>query len=105
MYGHNVTIARDCWKVIELWQKGGHYLILMDMRMPDMNGLDATETIARQKNGRHIPIIAVTANVMKEDLQECLTAGITKALDTQEFMRKMGVLLSGRGDKEVERKS
>ncbi len=47
MYGHDVTIARDCWKVIELWQKGGHYLILMDMRMPDMNGLDATETIAR----------------------------------------------------------
>ncbi len=109
--GHDVTIAGDGRKVIDLWQKGEYDLILMDVRMPDMSGLEATETIRRMEksSGGHIPIIAVTANAMKEDLQECLTAGmddcINKALDTQELMRKMGILLSGRGDKVVESNS
>ncbi len=110
MDGYDVTIAEDGRKVIDLWQKGEYDLILMDVRMPDMSGLEATETIRRMEKsgGKHIPIIAITANAMKEDLKECLAAGmddgITKALDTQELMRKMEILLSGRGDKEVENK-
>lgn len=103
--GHEVTVAGDGRKVVDLWQNGEYDLIFMDVRMPEMSGLDATETIRRMEEGSggHIPIIAVTANALKEDLQECLAAGmddcITKALDTQELMRKMGVLLSGRGDR------
>ncbi len=110
MDGHDVTIAEDGRNVIDLWQKGEYDLILMDVRMPGMSGLVATETIRRMEksSGGQIPIIAITANTMKEDLQECLSAGmddcINKAFDTQELMIKMGILLSGRGDKEVENK-
>ncbi|MCP5003760.1 MAG: response regulator [Planctomycetes bacterium] len=105
MEGHNVTVAENGRKVIDLWQRGEYDLILMDIRMPDMSGLEATETIRRIEKsiGGHIPIIAVTANVMKEDLKECLTAGmddcINKALDNQELMKKIEILLSGRRDK------
>ncbi len=94
MEGHNVTVAENGRKVIDLWQKGEYDLILMDVRMPDMSGLEATETIRgmEKSSGGHIPIIAVTANTMKEDLQECLNAGmddcINKALDNQELMKK-----------------
>jgi CheY-like chemotaxis protein len=57
---------------------GSYELILMDMQMPEMDGLEATEQIrASQAPGaKSIPIIALTANVFKEDIAKCLAAGM-----------------------------
>ena len=52
-------------------------LLFMDCQMPEMGGLEATATIRQAENGsRHVPIIAMTANAMEGDREECLSAGM-----------------------------
>jgi CheY-like chemotaxis protein len=51
-------------------------VILMDMQMPEMDGLEATQQIIRRWGGRRPPIVALTANVMESDRQACLAAGM-----------------------------
>ena len=68
-------------------EPGKYAAILMDVQMPNMNGLDATVAIRSGKNplGQTIPIIAMTANAFAEDIRDCLAAGmdahISKPLD------------------------
>ncbi|MDR1869434.1 MAG: response regulator [Treponema sp.] len=71
-------------------------LILMDMQMPEIDGLEATRLIRKFESAnvsRPIPIIAMTANVFKEDVQKCVEAGmndhIGKPLDFDEVMKKL----------------
>ena len=57
--------------------KRHHYtLILMDMQMPKLNGLDATRQIRALPGYEHTPILAMTANAFGEDRQTCLDAGM-----------------------------
>ena len=58
---------------------GTYDAILMDMQMPVMNGLEATKMLRKmdQYHGNTIPIIAMTANVAKTDMDKCLAAGMT----------------------------
>ncbi|MBY0233594.1 MAG: response regulator, partial [Burkholderiaceae bacterium] len=51
-------------------------LILMDVQMPVMDGLDATRAIRQTERGRHIPILAMTANAFAEEKQRCLDVGM-----------------------------
>jgi CheY-like chemotaxis protein len=66
-------------------------LILMDMQMPEMDGLKATQII--RENDKEVPNVAMTANVMTQDIQRCLDAGmndhIGKPLDIQEVIDKL----------------
>ncbi len=82
-------------------------LILMDVQMPVMNGLDATKKIREDesKTDKHIPIIALTAAAVKEDIQNCLDAGmddyIIKPIKQKLFHEKIDYFLSQRKDYEV----
>jgi CheY-like chemotaxis protein len=71
--GLNVTVVDDGRHVLERVNAEQYDIILMDIQMPNMNGYEATEALRQKKI--EIPIIALTANVMKGDEQKCLDAG------------------------------
>ncbi|MBP5357455.1 MAG: response regulator, partial [Clostridia bacterium] len=78
-YAQNGKIALDKFATSPV----GHYdAILMDMRMPEMNGLDATKAIRKlsREDAKTIPIIALTANAFDEDVQRSLQAGLNAHL-------------------------
>ena len=75
--GHKVEIAGDGQEAIALTEQNRYDVILMDVQMPGMNGLGATEVIRkREGGGRRVPIIAMTAHAMKGDRERCLSAGM-----------------------------
>jgi PAS domain S-box-containing protein len=76
--GHTVQIAGTGVEAIRMVKEGNYDLVLMDVEMPEMNGLEATQFIRKteKESGQHIPIIAMTAYAMKEDRQRCLQAGM-----------------------------
>ena len=71
-----VDIAEDGLEAIERTQHQTYDLILMDMQMPRMDGLQATQLIRQQSNGQLVPILAMTANAFAEDKARCLAAGM-----------------------------
>jgi two-component system sensor histidine kinase/response regulator len=76
--GHDVTLVINGHKVIEALERQPFDLVLMDIQMPEMDGLQATLAIraAEALTGRHIPIIALTACVYDDDRARCLKAGM-----------------------------
>ena len=75
--GHRAIVAGDGAEAIVKWNDGQIDLILMDVQMPVMDGLDATRRIREQESGGgHIPIIAMTAHAMSGDRERCLEAGM-----------------------------
>ncbi|RME39615.1 MAG: response regulator, partial [Planctomycetota bacterium] len=79
--GHEVRCAGNGREVLDLLQRdGGFDLILMDVQMPEMDGLEATRRIRRQPSTRHIPIIAMTAHALQSDRCRCLDVGMNDYL-------------------------
>ncbi|MEL6824393.1 MAG: response regulator, partial [Calditrichota bacterium] len=77
--GLQVDIANDGFEAIEASKEQAYDLILMDVQMPNMDGLNATRAIRNPEIGAvnpDIPIIALTANAMKGDREKCLEAGM-----------------------------
>jgi len=76
--GHTVTIASDGKQALAALEGAEFDIVLMDIQMPELNGLQATAAIRLQerKSGKRVPIIAMTAHAMKGDREMCLTAGM-----------------------------
>jgi CheY-like chemotaxis protein len=76
--GHDVTLAENGEVAIRYWEQQGFDLILMDVQMPVMNGLEAATNIREQEanSSSRIPIIAMTATAEDEDKGRCLAAGM-----------------------------
>ena len=76
--GHTVTVALNGKEAVDLCQTHAFDLILMDVQMPEMDGIEATAVIRAQKSsdGSRLPIIALTAHAMKGDAERCLAAGM-----------------------------
>jgi PAS domain S-box-containing protein len=74
----NVDIAEDGEKAVAMAAAASYDLILMDCLMPHKDGYEATRELRRR--GIHLPIVAVTANAMAEDIERCLQAGMNAHL-------------------------
>jgi PAS domain S-box-containing protein len=88
--GHEVDIAGDGQQGCGMAQQNQYDVILMDVQMPVMDGLEATKAIRAWEDGRsRVPIVAVTAHAMKEDRERCLAAGmdgyLSKPIDAGEM--------------------
>ncbi|HWA32762.1 MAG TPA: response regulator, partial [Cyclobacteriaceae bacterium] len=90
--GYNADIAVDGREAVDMMRENNYDMILMDVQMPVMDGLEATR-ILREPAGHQPIIMAMTANVMTGDRENCLEAGmndyITKPINLDEIMAKL----------------
>lgn len=91
--GYKVALTTNGKETIDALKGNSFSLILMDCNMPEMDGYEASRIIRQQESGKHIPIIALTANAMSGDKEKCLEAGmddfISKPFKPEELESKL----------------
>ena len=96
--GYEVVIAVDGEEAVRMAQSQTPDLILMDIRLPVMDGWEAIRRIKIMPETQTIPIIALTAHAMAGDMEKCVEAGCddydTKPIDLPRLLEKMHALLN-----------
>lgn len=94
--GHVVQVAGDGLQALQMLEEEEFDLILMDVEMPQMDGLAATRVIREREaeSGQHIPILAMTAYATKEDRERCLEAGTDGYLFKPVSLKKLRAALA-----------
>jgi CheY-like chemotaxis protein len=91
--GLQVEVAENGLQAVEQIKQGAFDAVLMDMQMPQMDGLAATRLIRAMPGHARLPIIAMTAGAMERDIQDCLAAGmdahVSKPIDARQLVRAL----------------
>ncbi len=99
-YGFKTFQCRDGAKAVELTRKHKPDLIIMDIQLPEVSGLDITRWIKDDESLRHIPVLAVTAFAMRADEQRVREAGcegyLSKPIQMRSFLAKVEELVGDR---------
>ena len=75
-YGYEIDVANNGIEAVEKYKEGKYDFILMDIMMPEMDGIEATKAIRKMENEHRIPIIALTADIMVANEEKCLESGM-----------------------------
>jgi len=100
--GYSVAIAANGVEALGLVERHAFDVILMDIQMPQMDGIEATDRIRRREShkGGGVRIVAMTAHAMKGDRERCLAAGmddyISKPLDMNQLLAVVGKIACSR---------
>jgi two-component system, sensor histidine kinase and response regulator len=108
--GYRVDVAADGQATFEAWQSGRYHAILMDCQMPILDGYETTRKIREQEgDGRHVPIIALTAHAMKGADNECRAAGmddyLSKPIDKEQLQKILNRWLNDADESSPEEKA
>ena len=99
--GHNVKVCDNGKEALNLIEAEKFDVVLMDVQMPVMDGIEACMAIRAREalSGEHLPVIAMTANVMEGDRERCLAAGmddyISKPIQSKKLMDSIESVLNG----------
>jgi len=100
-WGHSVTVAHDGVEAVEAFSAQPFDLVLMDSQMPRMSGFEAAAEIRKRERqtGGRVPIVAMTANVMKGYRDECLAAGmdgyVAKPMRRKDLIHEIAAVIPG----------
>ncbi len=100
--GHRVTVARDGASALEAFAAGDFDAVLLDLRMPGIDGFEVAGAIRQREDGEHrIPIVALTAETRAATRRRCLATGmdavLTKPLDPELLLETLERLIAGAG--------
>lgn len=91
--GYEVLEAENAYEALEILESSTPDMILMDINMPDIDGYSLTRQLKSNIKFRNVPIVAITANVMKGDREKSLLAGcdgfIAKPINVDSFIEQM----------------
>jgi len=97
--GHRVTLAGNGKIAVQTLETRPFDVVLMDIQMPEMDGLEATRAIRASERGTHVPIVAVTAHALAHHRNLCLEAGmddyVTKPVNEKELLSKIAACIYG----------
>jgi CheY-like chemotaxis protein/HPt (histidine-containing phosphotransfer) domain-containing protein len=103
-HGHEIIVANNGQEAINALARQSFDLVLMDVQMPELDGLEATRRIRsreQQAGNGHVPIIAMTAHALKGDRERCLAAGmdeyVSKPIREQQLLAAMRAVLGEKG--------
>jgi CheY-like chemotaxis protein len=98
--GHSVTVVCDGKQALAALESHNFDVCLMDIQMPELNGLQTTCAIRAKETSRHLPIIAMTAHAIKGDREICLRAGmdayLSKPVHADEMFQTIENLVANR---------
>lgn len=101
-HGHEITVAENGLEVLDKLQESDFDLILMDLQMPQMDGITTTKKIRADEKGskKRIPIVALTAHVQPGSLEQCMAAGmdayLNKPIDEDQLMDVIARIIDNR---------
>ena len=102
-WGHSVTLVENGARAVDEWASGEFDMVLMDVQMPEMDGLAATAEIRKRERetGAHVPIVAMTARAMEGDRESCLEAGmdgyVSKPIRSATLVEEMDRMIEEHG--------
>jgi signal transduction histidine kinase/DNA-binding response OmpR family regulator len=99
--GHRVTVVNNGMEALEQLERRDFDLVLMDVQMPELDGLAATRELRRREAPakKHVPVVAMTAHAMKGDRERCLASGMDdylgKPIRLKDMVKKLAELFPG----------
>jgi CheY-like chemotaxis protein len=98
--GHAVTTASSGAEALALLETRPFDLVLMDVQMPEIDGLEATRRFRAMERGRHTPVVALTAHSGREERERCVAAGMNDVITKPVTTARLAAIISGAAEPE-----